>query len=127
MVPEVVRWQTPVIYNARVTRRAYELAGKHIREGDVVALWLISGNRDGTAIRHADRFIVDRSNPHKHLSFGYGEHRCIGSRLGELQLRILWEEIVPRFRRIEVTGPPQRSLSNTLRGITSLPVRLHAA
>ena len=61
-----------------------------------------------------------------HLSFGYGIHRCMGNRLAELQLRIIWEEIHKRFAKVEVTGEPERLFSNLVRGITKLPVRLHA-
>lgn len=126
LVPEIIRWQTPIIYQ---TRRALEdtvLGGKQIRKGDKVAMWYLSGNRDEEAIAQADRFIVDRERPRQHLSFGFGIHRCLGNRLAEMQLRVLWEELLPRFDRIEVVGEVQRAKSNLIRGITSLPVKLHA-
>jgi cytochrome P450 len=89
-----------------------------------VVMWYLSGNRDETAIDNPDAFIIDRARPRQHLSFGFGIHRCVGNRLAELQLRILWEEILPRFPSIEVVGPPQRVFSNFVRGYTDLPVRI---
>jgi len=90
-------------------------------------MWYISGNRDEEVIEKADRFIIDRDRPRQHLSFGFGIHRCLGNRLAEMQLRILWEEIMAKgWRRIEVTGKPEFGYSNTLRGLNTLPVRIHA-
>jgi cytochrome P450 len=89
-------------------------------------MWYISGNRDTDAIENADQFIIDRANPRHHISFGFGIHRCMGNRLGEMQLRILWEEIMQRFSFVEVMGKPERVMSNFVNGYTSLPVRLHA-
>ena len=102
-----------------------ELADR-IKKGDKEVMWYLSGNRDESAIERADQFIIDRKNPRHHLSFGYGIHRCMGNRLAELQLRIIWEEIHKRFSRVEVTGEPERLFSNLVRGITRLPVRLRA-
>jgi cytochrome P450 len=104
----------------------YELAGKSIRKGDKVVMWYISGNRDADAIEDPDRFIVDRPRARQHIAFGFGVHRCVGNRLAELQLAILWEEILKRFPVIEVMGPPKRIYSNFIHGITSLPVRIPA-
>jgi cytochrome P450 len=87
-------------------------------------MWYLSGNRDGSAIEDPDRFIIDRARPRQHLSFGFGIHRCVGNRLAELQLRILWEEILKRFEAIEVVGPPVRVRSTFVRGFSSLPVRI---
>jgi cytochrome P450 len=101
-----------------------ELAGRTIRKGDKVVMWYYSGNRDETVFDHPDAFVIDRPRPRQHLSFGFGIHRCVGNRLAELQLRILWEEILPRFASIEVVGPPRRVLSNFVRGYTALPVRI---
>jgi cytochrome P450 len=95
-----------------------------IRAGDKVAMWYLSGNRDESAIEQADRFIVDRARPRQHLSFGFGIHRCVGNRLAELQLRVLWEEILKRFPVIEVVGPPVRVRSTFVRGFSQLPVRI---
>ena len=103
-----------------------ELGGKLIRKGDKVAMWYLSGNRDEEAIESASQFIIDRARPRQHLAFGFGIHRCVGNRLAEMQLRILWEEILPRFPVIEVMGPPQRVRSTFVRGFTHLPVRIVA-
>lgn len=125
-IPEMIRWQTPVLHQTRLATEDYQLGNKTIREGDRVALWYISGNRDETVIRDPDAFIIDRERPRQHIAFGVGIHHCLGSRLAEMQLRILWEEIIRQeWRRIEVTGAPVYAMSNTLRGIDLLPVRIH--
>jgi cytochrome P450 len=126
MVPEIIRWQTPLTHMRRTALQEWEIGGKQIKKGDKVVMWYLSGNRDETVIDRADRFIIDRKNPRHHLSFGYGIHRCMGNRLAELQLRIIWEEIHKRFAKVEVTGQPERLYSTLVRGITKLPVRLHA-
>ena len=126
MVPEIIRWQTPLTHMRRTALQDWEIGGKQIKKGDKVVRWYRSGNRDDTVIDQADRFIIDRKNPRHHLSFGYGIHRCMGNRLAELQLRIIWEEIHKRFAKVEVTGQPERLYSTLVRGITKLPVRLHA-
>jgi cytochrome P450 len=124
MVPEIVRYVTPVIHMRRTAAEDAELGGKEIRKGDKVVMWYVSGNRDPEAIDDPDRFIIDRPRPRQHLSFGFGIHRCVGNRLAELQLRILWEEIVKRYPVIEVMGPARRVYSNFIHGIRSLPVRI---
>jgi cytochrome P450 len=124
MVSEIVRWQTPLAYMRRTALADTELGGKQIKKGDKLAMWYLSGNRDATAIREPDRFIVDRERPRQHLSFGFGIHRCVGNRLAELQLKILWEEILRRFERIEVVGEPTRVRSAFVRGFSKLPVRI---
>jgi cytochrome P450 len=87
-------------------------------------MWYLSGNRDASAIDEPQRFIIDRARPRQHLSFGFGIHRCVGNRLAELQLKILWQEILQRFPVIEVVGPQVRVRSNLVNGITALPVRI---
>ncbi|HEU0155568.1 MAG TPA: cytochrome P450 [Stellaceae bacterium] len=124
MVSEVIRYVTPVIHMRRTALADAELGGKSIKQGDKVVMWYVSGNRDPDAIEDPDNFIIDRPRPRQHLSFGFGIHRCVGNRLAELQLRILWEEILPRFPVIEVTGPARRTYSNFIHGIRSLPVRI---
>ena len=124
LVPEIVRWQTPLAYMRRTAVADSELGGKLIRKGDKVAMWYLSGNRDEEAIENASQFIIDRARPRQHLAFGFGIHRCVGNRLAEMQLRILWEEILPRFPVIEVVGAPQRVRSTFVRGFTQLPVRI---
>jgi len=126
MVPEIIRWQTPLAHMRRTALADVELGGKTIRKGDKVVMWYLSGNRDETAIENADRFVIDRARPRQHLSFGFGIHRCVGNRLAELQLRILWEEILKRFPVIEVLGEPTRVRSTFVRGYHSLPVRIPA-
>ena len=126
MVPEIIRYQTPLAHMRRTALQDVELGGQTIRAGDKVVMWYISGNRDPAAIEAPERFIIDRKRPRQHLSFGFGIHRCVGNRLAELQLRILWEEILRRFDRIEVVGPPKRVFSSFVHGITDLPVRIPA-
>jgi cytochrome P450 len=110
----------------RTATRDVELGGQHIREGDKVVMWYLSGNRDETVFEDAERPIIDRPNARQHVSFGYGIHRCMGNRLAEMQLRVLWEEIVVRFRTVEVVGPVERIPNSWVRGIRRLPVRVHA-
>ena len=124
MVPEIIRWHTPVIHMRRTALEDAELDGKRIRKGDKIAMWYISGNRDDEAIDDPNDFVIDRARPRQHLSFGFGIHRCVGNRLAELQLTILWEEILQRFPRIEVLAPPTRAYSNILRSVSHMPVRI---
>ena len=124
MVPEIIRWQTPIAYMRRTAIQDSQLAGKQIRAGDKLAMWYISGNRDPEAIEHPDRFIIDRARPRQHLSFGFGIHRCVGNRLAELQLTILWEEIMQRFPFIELMEEPKRVYSSFVHGISSMMVRI---
>jgi cytochrome P450 len=124
MVPEIIRWHTPISYMRRTALTACELGGKRICAGDKVAMWYISGNRDSEMIDAPDSFIIDRPRPRQHLSFGFGIHRCVGNRLAELQLTILWEEIMKRFPLIEVVEPPRRLLSVFVHGITRMMVRI---
>jgi cytochrome P450 len=126
MVPEIIRWQTPLAHMRRTAVCDAELAGKTIKKGDRVVMWYISGNRDADAIENPDAFIIDRARPRQHLSFGFGIHRCVGNRLAEMQLRIVWEEIMKRFRMVEVMAEPTRVYSSFVRGYAELPVRLHA-
>jgi cytochrome P450 len=124
MVPEIIRWQTPISYMRRTALADFELGGKTIREGDKLAMWYISGNRDPDAIEAPDQFIIDRARPRQHLSFGFGIHRCVGNRLAELQLTILWEEIMKRFPVIELMEEPKRVFSSFVHGISSMMVRI---
>jgi cytochrome P450 len=126
MVPEIIRWQTPLAHMRRTALADVEFRGKKIRKGDKVAMWYVSGNRDEEAIENPNAFVIDRARPRQHLSFGFGIHRCVGNRLAEMQLRIVWEEILKRFRRIEVVGEPERIYSNFVKGYATLPVRIAA-
>jgi len=87
-------------------------------------MWYLSGNRDESVIEDAQQFVIDRQNPRRHLSFGYGIHRCMGNRLAEMQLRVLWEELLKRFQMIELLGEPERVSSNFIRGYSHMPVRV---
>ncbi len=124
MVPEIVRWQTPLPMMRRTALRDVDLGGKKILKGDKVVMWYLSGNRDEEAIDNPEAFIIDRARPRQHLSFGFGIHRCVGNRLAEMQLKVLWEEILKRFPVIEVTSEPTRLLSNFVRGISDMRVRI---
>ena len=126
MVPEIIRWQTPVAHMCRTAMADVNIGDKQISKGDRVVMWYISGNRDESVIDKANEFIIDRQAPRHHLSFGYGIHRCVGNRLGEMQLNILWEEIVKRYNKIDVVGEPKYLRSNFIHGITDLPVRITA-
>jgi len=125
MVPEIIRWQTPLAYMRRTALVDTTLNGKDIKTGDKLLMWYVSGNRDGRVIDRPDEFIIDRPNARHHLSFGFGIHRCMGNRLAEMQLRVVWEEILKRFDKVEVTGVPERTYSTFVKGYTSLPVVLH--
>ena len=124
LVPEIIRWQSPVAHMCRTAVKPAEIGGKLISPGEKVVMWYISGNRDETVIEKANQFIIDRTNPRQHLSFGFGIHRCVGNRLGEMQLNVLWEEIMKRFDRIDVVGDPTYLRSNFIHGITELPVMI---
>ena len=125
-VPEVIRWQTPLAHMRRTALQDTELGGKTIKKGDRVVMWYVSGNRDGEMIENPDSFIIDRARPRTHMSFGFGIHRCVGMRLAELQLKIIWEEILKRFDNIEVVAEPTRIYSSFVKGYEVLPVRIHA-
>jgi len=126
MVSEIIRYQTPLAYMRRRALEDTVVHGQTIRKGDKVAMWYVSGNRDDEVIATPDRFIIDRPRARQHLSFGFGIHRCVGNRLAELQLRILWEELLPRYPNIEVVGEPVRIPSSFVNGYASLPVRIAA-
>ena len=106
----------------RTATRDFEFGGKMIRAGDKVVMWYVSGNRDDTVIEDPDSYIIDRPRPRTHLSFGFGIHRCVGNRLAELQLTVIWEEIIKRFPVVEVIGEPHRTHSIFVKGYESLPV-----
>ena len=126
MVSEIIRFQTPLMHMRRIATKDVELGGQQIHEGDKVVMWYVSGNRDEKRIDRPNEFIIDRKNARNHVSFGFGIHRCMGNRLAEMQLRLVWEEITKRFSKVEVVGTPVRLKSNFVRGITEMPVVLHA-
>jgi cytochrome P450 len=123
-VPEIIRWQSPVAHMRRTAQEDVELGGKTIRKGDKVVMWYVSGNRDESVIDNADAFVIDRPRPRQHVAFGFGIHRCVGNRLAEMQLRIVWEEILQRFPFIEIVDEPRRLRSNFVKGYESMPVRI---
>ncbi len=125
MVSEIIRWQTPVIHMRRTALQDYTLGGTNIKEGDKVIMWYLSGNRDETVFSDADQLQIERPNARAHVAFGFGVHRCMGNRLAEMQLRILWEEIMKRFSRVEIVDDIVRLPNNFIRGIKNVPVRLH--
>ncbi|MFT5692733.1 MAG: cytochrome P450 [Oceanicoccus sp.] len=124
MVPEIIRWQTPLAHMRRIATEDTELGGKQIKKGDKVVMWYVSGNRDETAIENPDDFIIDRKNARHHLSFGFGIHRCMGNRLAEMQIRIVWEELMARFHSVQVMGEPTYIRSAFVKGYAHLPVKL---
>jgi len=126
MVPEIIRWVSPIIHMRRTAVADAELAGKPIKAGDKVCMWYVSGNRDEDSIDRPNEFIIDRARPRHHLSFGFGVHRCVGNRLAEMQLIILWEEIMKRFPKIELMDEPKRLYSNFIHGISEMMVRIPA-
>ncbi|MBR0873233.1 cytochrome P450 [Bradyrhizobium tropiciagri] len=126
MVSETIRWQTPIAYMRRRAKQDMEIGERVIKAGDKVAIWYVSGNRDESKIERPNDFWIERPNSRQHLSFGFGIHRCMGQRLAEVQLRVIWEEILKRFKHVEVVGEPRRVRSFFIRGYENLPVRLHA-
>ena len=124
MVSETIRWQTPLAYMRRTATRDVELGGKTIKTGDKVAMWYVSGNRDDEVIERPNDYIIDRERVRQHLSFGFGIHRCVGNRLAELQLKIIWEEILKRFPKIEVVAPPVHVNSSFVKGYEKLRVMI---
>jgi cytochrome P450 len=126
MVSEIIRWQSPIVHMRRTALADAELGGKQIKKGDKVVMWYISANRDDESIENPNQFLIDRVRPRQHMSFGFGIHRCVGNRLAELQLTIMWEEIMKRFPKIEVLGEPRRIYSNFIHGISDLQVRIPA-
>ena len=121
-VPEVIRWQTPLSYMRRTATRDTELRGKQIKTNDQILMWYISANQDENMFENAHVLDIERPNADRQLSFGYGIHFCMGSRVAELQLRVLWEEILQRFDRIDVQEEPERVFSSFVHGYTKLPV-----
>jgi cytochrome P450 len=122
MVSETIRWQTPLAHMARTAIQDFEFKGKPVRKGDRVVMWYVSGNRDEEAIENPNAYIIDRPRPRQHLSFGYGIHRCVGNRLAELQLTIIWEVILKRFPEIRLLEEPRRSYSIFIKGYEEMKV-----
>ena len=123
MVSEIIRWQTPLAYMRRTAKEDVEFQGKQIKKGDKVVMWYVSGNRDETKIENADALLIDRARARQHMSFGFGIHRCMGNRVGEMQVRVLWEEILKRFERVEMVRDPIRVNSSFVMGYSEVMVR----
>ena len=126
MVSETIRWQTPLAHMRRTASCDVEFGGKQIKQGDKVVMWYVSGNRDEEVIERPNDYIIDRERPRQHVSFGFGIHRCVGNRLAELQLRVIWEEIMQRFPDIQVMAEPTRVASSFIKGYERLPVMIPA-
>ena len=126
MVSETIRWQTPIAHMRRVATRDIEIGSKTVKKGDLVVMWYISGNRDETVIDNPNAYMIDRARPRHHMSFGFGVHRCVGNRVAEMQLTIIWEEILKRFPQIEVVGEPVRTYSSFVHGFESMQVVIPA-
>ncbi len=123
-VPEVIRWQTPLAYMRRTATKDTVLNGKEIKKDDQLLMWYISANMDEDIFDNPEILDIDRENADRQLSFGYGIHFCMGSRVAELQLRVLWEEMLKRFDTIEVLAEPERVFSSFVHGYASMPVKV---
>ena len=124
LVPEIIRYQSAIIHMRRTALRNTEFQGKSIKKGDRAVMWYVSGNWDDEFIDDPMAFKINREKARRHLAFGAGIHRCVGDRLAELQLQILWEEILKRNIQFEIRGEPERIYSNFIRGIKHLPVSI---
>ena len=123
-VSEIIRWQTPLAHMRRTALADADLFGHQIKKGDKLILWYISANRDESVFEDPDVLKLDRENARRHLSFGYGVHRCVGARLAELQLRILLEEMAARRMRVNVVGESERVHACFVHGFRSMPVQI---
>ena len=124
-ISEIIRWQTPLAHMRRTALQDVTVGGKHIKKGDKVVMWYYSGNRDTAVFENPDAIDIQRKNVRQHIAFGFGIHRCLGLRLAELQLKVLWEEILQRWDRIEIVEPPERVLSNFVNGYSKMMVTIH--
>jgi cholest-4-en-3-one 26-monooxygenase len=115
-IEEILRWSSPITHIARVATRDIEVSGTLIRDGDWLALWLPSGNRDEQAFDDPYRFDIERT-PNEQIAFGRGEHFCAGAHLASLELRLMMHSLVHEVEQIELTGPVERLRSNVVAGI----------
>jgi cytochrome P450 len=122
LVEESIRWVTPVKHFMRSATADAELAGQKIAKGDWMMLCYPSGNRDEAQFADPFRFDITRS-PNKHVAFGYGAHVCLGQHLGRMEMRILWEELLPRLESVELDGAPRNMVANFVCGPKSVPIR----
>ncbi|TFG98524.1 MAG: cytochrome P450, partial [Myxococcales bacterium] len=121
-IEEIVRWTSPIIHFARTLARDVDFHGQRFREGDVVALFYPSANRDEDVFDDPYRFRVDR-DPNRHLGFGVGEHFCAGAHVARLELEMAYRYLLPRLEEVELAGPVERLTSNLVGGIKRLPIR----
>jgi len=125
-VEESIRWVTPVKHFMRTATQDYKLRDKTIKEGDGLCMFYWSGNRDDEAFEEPFKFKVDR-NVSKHVAFGYGVHVCLGMHLARMEIKALYNELLPRLKSIELNGTPKNTLANFVSGLKSLPVRYKIA
>jgi len=121
---EIIRWQSPALHMRRTALEDTDFKGHQIRKGDKLVLWYVSANREEGLFPNGDLFLVDRPNARRHLSFGYGIHRCVGARLAELQLQVLIEEMLQRDIQLETSGEIERAAHPFLAIVNRVPVRL---
>src|SRR5690606_8386296 len=125
-VAEIVRWQSPIVHMRRTATTDIEFGGRRIREGDRVVMWYCSGNGDESWFEDGASLRIDRPNARRHLGYGVGIHRCLGQHVAEMMLRVLLEEILKRFARIELAAEPRRIASNFSANYGELLVTLPA-
>jgi cytochrome P450 len=125
-VDESIRWTTPVKTFMRTVTADTEFAGRQLRKDDWLMLCYASGNRDEEVFEAPDVFRVDRK-PNRHLAFGYGAHLCLGQHLAKMEMRILWEELIPRLKSVELAGEPAMSQAVFVNGPKRLPIRFQMA
>jgi cytochrome P450 len=123
-VQECIRYQTPLAHMRRTCTEDTELFGQQVKAGDKLVLWYLSANRDAEVFENPDKLDITRENARRHLSFGYGIHRCVGARLAELQLRVLLEEMHARRMRVHVAGDVERVRANFVHGFRKLEVEV---
>ncbi|MFL5295260.1 MAG: cytochrome P450, partial [Phenylobacterium sp.] len=126
LVDESIRWTTPVKTFMRTATADTEFAGRQMKKGDWLMLCYASGNRDEAVFEDPQAFHVDRK-PNRHLAFGYGAHLCLGQHLAKMEMRILWEELIPRLSDLELAGQPAMSEAVFVNGPKRLPVRFKIA
>ncbi len=122
-VEEIVRWTSPVIQFTRKATADTELGGHKIREGDMLALFYPSANRDESVFAAPNHFDITRY-PNQHIAFGIGEHFCLGANLARLELQVMFRHLAQRLESVELAGPVQRMRSCFVGGIKHMPVRL---
>ena len=126
LVEEAIRWETPVKHFMRTAIEDTEIGGQRIEKGDGLCLFYWSGNRDADAFDEPHRFLPDRS-PNPQIAFGHGVHQCLGLHLARMEMRILYEELLPRLSHIDLDGEPAWTRSNFVSGLKRLPIRYRFA